>query len=68
MTGGSMYDANWWQWLVRGWEVTVWNPVLDLDRWGPVLLPSCILAWLAWKLWRRSGGRWPQVRTLLLQC
>ena len=67
MTGGSMYDANWWRWLVRGWEVTVWNPVLDLDRWGPILLPSCILAWLAWKLWRRSGGRWPQVMTLRLQ-
>jgi hypothetical protein len=67
LSGGSMYDAKWWRWLVRGWELTVWNPVLDLDRWGPILLPSGVFAWLAWKLWRRRGGCWPQVRGLPLQ-
>lgn len=64
LSGGSMYDAKWWGWLVRGWELTVWNPVLpDLGLWGPVALPAGVFAWLAWKLWRRCGGRWQQVST-----
>ncbi len=66
LNGGSMYDAKWWRWLVRGWELTVWNPVLDLDRWGPVLLPGGVVAWVGWKAWRRFGGGWQQVGTTLL--
>lgn len=61
LSGGSMYDAKWWGWLVRVWELTVWNPVLpDLGLWGPIALPAGVFAWLAWKLWRRCGAQWQQ--------
>jgi hypothetical protein len=53
ISGGSMYDSKGWALLVRVWELTVYNAVIDLDRWGPVLLPACLLAWAAWKLWAR---------------
>ena len=52
ISGGSMYDSNGWALLVRVGELTVWNVVIDLDRWGG-LLPACVLAWAAWKLWAR---------------
>lgn len=53
INGGSMYDSKGWALLVRVWELTVYNAVIDLDRWGPVLLPAGIMAWAAWKLWTR---------------
>lgn len=27
-----MYDTTWWAWLVTGWEVVVYNQVLDLQQ------------------------------------
>jgi len=52
---GSMYDSRGWAVLVQVWELTVWNSVLDVDLWGPILLPTAICAWIVWRLWRRFG-------------
>ena len=42
------------------WELTVWNSVLDVDLWGPILLPTAICAWILWRLWKRFGPRFPK--------
>ena len=33
-TGASMYESSWWLGLVKGWEMVVNNPVVDLGRIG----------------------------------
>ena len=48
-----MYDSKGWAMLVRIWELTVWNAVVDLDAWGPILAPVCFFSWVGWKLWTR---------------
>jgi hypothetical protein len=59
LNGGSMYDSNWWQVLVRIWEVTVYNRIIDLDTAGPVLVPLALVAWVGWKVyWRWLHPRW----------
>ena len=51
LNGGSMYEAHWWVILVRVWEIIVYNPVLDLEKWWQILTPVALVAFIAWKLW-----------------
>ena len=48
-----MYNSKGWALLVRIWELAVWNAVLDLDRWGPILFPAFLLSWAGWKFWTK---------------
>mmetsp|Transcript_7092 Transcript_7092/g.20767 ORF Transcript_7092/g.20767 Transcript_7092/m.20767 type:complete len:616 (-) Transcript_7092:489-2336(-) len=58
ITGGNLYDATWWKYLVRVWEAGVWSG-LDLEFWAPILLPIGICVWLGRKAWQRFGkGQW----------
>lgn len=58
ITGGSLYDATWWKYLVRVWEAGVWSG-LDLEFWAPIVLPMFVGAWLTRNFWRRYGAaRW----------
>ena len=41
LRGGTMYDTAWWGWLVRVWEVVVYNQLLDLQQCWQVHLPAC---------------------------
>ena len=35
-----MYDTAWWGWLVRVWEVVVYNQLLDLQQCWQVQLSA----------------------------
>ena len=41
LRGGTMYDTAWWGWLVRVWEVVVYNQLLDLQQCWQVQLSAC---------------------------
>jgi hypothetical protein len=59
LNGGSMYEAHWWIILVRVWEILVYNPVLDLEKWWQILTPVALVAYVTWKLWVRCiRPRW----------
>ena len=59
LNGGSMYEAHWWIILVRVWEILVYNPVLDLEKWWQILTPVALVAYVVWKLWVRCiRPRW----------
>ena len=61
LNGGSMYEAHWWVILVRVWEIIVYNPVLDLEKWWQILTPVALVAFIAWKLWVKCiRPRWKQ--------
>lgn len=51
LNGGSMYEAHWWAILVRIWEMLVYNPLLDLEKWWQILTPVAIVSFVAWKVW-----------------
>ena len=53
LSGGSMYDSYWWQLLVQGWEMLVYNPILDLEQTWQVLIPTAFLAYVFWKCWKK---------------
>ena len=53
LSGGSMYDNYWWQLLVQGWEIVVYNPVLDLEQTWQVLVPAAVLAYIFWRCWKK---------------
>ena len=40
LRGGTMYDTAWWGWLVRVWEVVVYNQLLDLQQCWQVQLSA----------------------------
>ena len=45
LRGGTMYDTAWWGWLVKVWEVVVYNQLLDLQQcWQVLLSASCCSA------------------------
>lgn len=46
-----MYEAHWWAILVRIWEMLVYNPLLDLEKWWQILTPVAIVSFVAWKVW-----------------
>ncbi len=52
LSGGSMYDNYWWQLLVRGWEMAVYNPILDLEQTWQILIPTFVLAYIFWRSWK----------------
>lgn len=52
----AMYDTAWWRALVTAWEVVVYNPILDLERWWFVVLLACVAGAAVWR--RRGGGLW----------
>lgn len=49
LSGGSMYDADWWQVLVRCWETLVYNPVMDLQQTWQLLLLFLIVVAVCWR-------------------
>ncbi|KAK9868066.1 hypothetical protein WJX84_001038 [Apatococcus fuscideae] len=53
LSGGSMYDSSWWQLLVQGWELMVYNPILDLEQTWQILIPTGLLAYICWKCWQK---------------
>ena len=53
LSGGSMYDSSWWQLLVQGWELMVYNPILDLEQTWQILIPTGLLAYICWKWWQK---------------
>lgn len=52
LASGSMFDSGWWQVLVRCWENTVYNPVVDLQYTWQLLLVFVILVFGLWRLWK----------------
>lgn len=61
---GSMYDAGWWMVLVQCWEVVVYNPVMDLGRWGLPLGIFLLAAVLLRRWWLRPLKGWWRRRYL----
>jgi hypothetical protein len=60
-----MYDKPWWGALVRGWEAVVYNPVLDLERWGVPLAAGAFVVLAGRRLWRPALlGWWARRRRL----
>ncbi|CAL8460728.1 g259 [Coccomyxa elongata] len=53
LSGGSMYEATWWGWLVMVWEVLVYNSVMDLQQCWQVVLPIGVVGFLGYKWYRR---------------
>lgn len=54
-----MYDSQWWQVLVRCWEMVVYNPIMDLQHTWQLLLLFVVLTALCWRLWRSCWNfRW----------
>ena len=45
--GESMFDSAWWAAAVKVWEMAVYNPLVDLDRAGPVI-GGVVLAIVLW--------------------
>lgn len=46
----TMFEQQWWQMLVRVWEVAASNPLLDLGAWGWPLA-ALLLAVLGSRRW-----------------
>ncbi|KAK3267048.1 hypothetical protein CYMTET_24369, partial [Cymbomonas tetramitiformis] len=59
----SFYESNLWLQLAAVWEVLAFNPVLDLEEMGPLLLGMSCLAYLGVRCYRRrrAGKRSRQV-------
>ncbi|CAK0744999.1 hypothetical protein CVIRNUC_001589 [Coccomyxa viridis] len=57
LRGGTMYDTAWWGWLVRVWEVVVYNQLLDLQQCWQVVLPVGALLFVGAKWYHRSRRR-----------
>ena len=54
-----MFDSSWWQVLVRCWESTVYNPVVDLQHTWQLLAVFVVLVFGVWRLWKLCWNyRW----------
>lgn len=55
----SLYYNSAWQFVVATWEILVYNPILDLDRWAipvGVMLSVFMIYW--WSYGRKYGSQW----------
>ncbi len=53
-----MYESSWWKAIVAGWEMLVYNAVIDLENAWKVIFAGLLL-FCVWRWWRRwVGPRW----------